>query len=146
MNIVIIVEFGDMYVCIRMGHKAGPWTATFNDLLCLIRWHNSIQFLFKFYGHTVQTPPQMNLRIRFIYLWRLSEENRERPRIWRVLTMVYNTRNYWTWTQSKNAVLSGKRDAITQYNFFLGNRTYFLVCQILNLYDITVRTWLLSWN
>jgi hypothetical protein len=24
MNIVIIVEFGDMYVCIRMGHKAGP--------------------------------------------------------------------------------------------------------------------------
>jgi hypothetical protein len=23
-----------MYVCIRVGHKAGPCTATFNDLLC----------------------------------------------------------------------------------------------------------------
>jgi hypothetical protein len=23
-----------MYACIRVGHKAGPCTATFNDLLC----------------------------------------------------------------------------------------------------------------
>jgi hypothetical protein len=26
--------FHGLYVCIRVGHKAGPCTATFNDLLC----------------------------------------------------------------------------------------------------------------
>jgi hypothetical protein len=27
-----------LYICIRVGHKAGPCTATFNDLLCLTLW------------------------------------------------------------------------------------------------------------
>jgi hypothetical protein len=37
-----------MYVCIRVGHKAGPCTATFNDLLCLHSYYNqwlSVLFL-----------------------------------------------------------------------------------------------------
>jgi hypothetical protein len=31
---LMIARTPTMYVCIRVGHKAGPCTATFNDLLC----------------------------------------------------------------------------------------------------------------
>jgi hypothetical protein len=32
------------HVCIRVDHKAGPCTATFNDLLCLENLYHSTQF------------------------------------------------------------------------------------------------------
>jgi hypothetical protein len=32
-----------MYVCIRVGHKAGPCTATFNDLLISIEYLNTLE-------------------------------------------------------------------------------------------------------